>query len=123
MKNLTDFGREVRKLRIENCDDVARNGSRARRCAGIPCRASRPVASTSEISSFRNVIELFGRRGLDAQHLMDAAARSRKEVRIRFEEAREDQVELAVALARRFQDLSPAQVARVMHTVTEDTNG
>ena len=50
----------------------------------------------------------------------DAAVRSRKEVKLRWREEREDQQELAVALARRFQDLTPKQVQKVTATVTED---
>ena len=122
MKNLTDFGREVRKLRI----DIAMTLREMAAELGVaPAYLSGVETGRKHVGDqlVRNVIELFARRGLDAQHLMDAAARSRKEVRIRFQEAREDQVELAVALARRFQDLSPAQVAKVMNTVTEDPHG
>ena len=119
MKVLTEFGREVRKLRIELAMTL-------REMAGelevTPAYLSGVETGRKPTGDrlVRKVVALFARRGVDAQHLEDAAVRSRKEVKLRWREAREDQQELAVALARRFQDLTPKQVEKVITTVTED---
>ena len=115
---LTKFGKEVRKLRIDIEMTLREMAAELR---VTPAYLSGVETGRKHIGDqlVRSVIEIFARRGVNARHLMDAAARSRKEVKIRLQEARTDQVELAVALARRFQDLSPDQVQSIMTTVTE----
>ena len=120
MKKLTEFGREVRKMRI---DTVMTLREMATELDVTPAYLSGVETGRKHIGDqlAQSVIKIFARRGVNAKHLVDAAARSRKEVRIRLQEARDDQVELAVALARRFRDLSPDQVQRAMATVTEES--
>lgn len=118
MKMLTEFGKEVRKLRIEITMTLR---EMAVELGVTPAYLSGVETGRKHIGDplVRSVIKIFADRGVNAQHLMDAAARSRKEIRIRLQGARADQVELAVALARRFQDLTPEQVQSAMTTVTE----
>lgn len=113
---LTEYGKAVRKLRIDLAmtlrDMAAELGLTPAYLSGVET-GRKPVGDRL----VRDVITLLARRGVDAEHLMEAAVRSRKEVRLRVQEARDDQRELAVVLARRFSNLSPDEVKNIMVTI------
>ena len=117
---LTEFGKAVRKLRIDlslTLRDMAEE-------LGVsPAYLSGVETGRKNVGEnlVKGVIQFFARKGVDAEHLIEAAQRSRKEVRLRMSKAREDQQDLAVALARRFEGegLSRDEVKEIMTTLNE----
>lgn len=118
---LTEYGKAVRKLRIDLAmtlrNMAAELGLTPAYLSGVET-GRKPVGDRL----VQSVVELFRRKGVDADHLVDAAALSREEVRLRLQQAREDQQHLAVALARRFSELSPKQVEEIVNVLKEEAD-
>lgn len=115
---LTDFGLEVRKLRLENQMRLKEMAEKLKKSSAFLSavetgRKRIPVGLPERIAELLNLDEI------SAARLRRAAAKSVKSIRLDVSQRDEQAQELAVAFARRFPAMDQDDVQRLMKALTE----